>query len=108
MEYKYKMTDPGKMSQDPLYQTLGPLALIATIQQAFSCLLSFQDWPALVSLLPQNNNVSSTVPDNKPLPFSQKCYWFGGNRHVRNCPNKSSKDTNRASVREHKDDTSTS
>jgi hypothetical protein len=40
MEYKDKMTDSGKMSQDPLYQTLGPLALIATIQQADSCLLS--------------------------------------------------------------------
>jgi hypothetical protein len=43
MEYKYKMTDQGKMSQAPSYCTLGPLALIATIQQAYSRLLSFQD-----------------------------------------------------------------
>jgi hypothetical protein len=95
MEYKYKMTDPGKMSQDYSYCTLGPLALIATIQQAYSCLLSFQDWPALVSALPQSNNVSSSssphVTYTAPLPFSRKCYRCGGDHHMRDCPKSSDK-----------------
>jgi hypothetical protein len=76
MEYKHKMTDPGKMSQDSSYRTLGPLALIVTIQQAYSRFLSFQDWPALVSVLPQSNNVSSSSPHI--TVFSKMLSVWGG------------------------------
>ena len=87
MEYKYKMMDPGKMVKDPKYVELGPFALLATIQQAYSRLLSFQDWPALSSKLPESNNAAANI---KPLDSGsdRKCFRCSGDHHVRDCPKK--------------------
>ena len=35
MEYKYKVLDPKSIKADPVYKTYGPIALIATLQQAY-------------------------------------------------------------------------
>jgi hypothetical protein len=52
MEYKYKVLDPKSIKADPDYKTYGPIALIATLQQAYGRLISFHDWPALALKLP--------------------------------------------------------
>jgi Zinc knuckle len=100
MEFKYKMMDPGKMTKDPKYNEYGPLALLATVQQAYSRLLSFQDWPALASKLPQSNNASSSAAAKvsganiKPLDGERKCFRCGStDHHVRDCPKKASTDS---------------
>jgi hypothetical protein len=97
MEYKYKMTDPVKMTKDPSYSEFGPYGLLLNIQQAYSRLLSFQDWPALATKLPQSNNASTSASNIKAIDGGggkeKKCFRCGGDHHVRDCPkNKEKKD----------------
>jgi hypothetical protein len=47
MELKYKLSDPRTLATDPKYGTLGPLGIIAILQQAHGALLTEHDWPAL-------------------------------------------------------------
>ena len=90
MEYKYKMTDPVKMTKDPSYSEFGPYGLLLNIQQAYSRLLSFQDWPALATKLPQSNNASTSASNIKAIDGGggkeKKCFRCGGDHHVRDCP----------------------
>jgi hypothetical protein len=51
MEYRYKVLDPLQLTKDPEYVTLGPIALISTLQQAYGRLISTHDWPALATKL---------------------------------------------------------
>jgi hypothetical protein len=70
MEYKYKMTEPSnKMLKDLSYSVFGPNALLLNIQQAYSRLLSFRDWPALATKLPQSNNASTSASNIKSFGY---------------------------------------
>ena len=101
MEYKYKMTDPGKMTKDPGYSKYRPYALLLNIQQVYSRLLSFQDWPALATKLPQSNNASTSASNIKVLDGGsssvRKCFCCGAvDHHIRDCPKKEkNKDTDK-------------
>ena len=81
------MMDPGKMVKDPKYVELGPFALLATIQQACSRLLSFQYWPVLSSKLSESNNAAANI---KPLDSGsdRKCFRCSGDHHVLDSPKK--------------------
>jgi hypothetical protein len=56
MEYGYQVMDPLALTRDPNYVTLGPIALLSTLQHAYGQLITTQDWPALACQLPQSNN----------------------------------------------------
>jgi hypothetical protein len=51
LKYKYKVLDPLKLTKDAEYATLGPIAIISTLQQTYGRLISTQDWPALANQL---------------------------------------------------------
>jgi hypothetical protein len=98
MEYKYKMMDPGKMTKDSKYSELGPLGLLSSIQQSYSRLLSFQDWPALASKLPESNNAAAAnikALDSSGSGGERKCFRCGGDHHVRDCPKKAADKANK-------------
>jgi hypothetical protein len=102
-EYKYKVLDPLKLTKDTEYATLGPIAIILTLQQTFGRLISTQDWPALANQLPQSNTSSATpLKTNMGMKLSQStvksassavihCFLCQENHHIRDCPKKKGK-----------------
>ena len=85
MEYRYKVLDPLQLTKDPEYVTLGPIALISTLQQAYGRLISTHDWPALATKLPESNYSSDSKAAGRPRP-SIKCFRCQGDHHIRDCP----------------------
>jgi hypothetical protein len=98
LEYKYKVLDPLKLTKDAEYATLGPIAIISTLQQTYGRLISTQDWPALANQLPQSNTSSVTpLKTNMQMKSSQNtvksassavicCFLCQENHHIRDCP----------------------
>jgi hypothetical protein len=66
LEYEYNGLDPLKLTKDAEYATLGPIAIISTLQQTYGRLISTQDWLVLANQLPQSNTSSVT-------PLKQMC-----------------------------------
>jgi hypothetical protein len=60
LEYKYQVLDPLRLTKDPNYATLGPIAILATLQHSYGQLIATHDWPAVTYHLPQSNNLTAT------------------------------------------------
>ena len=99
MEYKYKVADPKSLASDPDYPKYGPISLVSTLQQAYERLISFHDWPALASKLPESNNAATAAGNIKhsERPSSsgkssgkneRECFRCQGNQLVKDCPQK--------------------
>jgi hypothetical protein len=107
LDYKYKVLDPLKLTKDAEHATLGPIAIISTLQQTYRLLISTQDWPALANQLPQSNTSSVTpLKTNMQMKSSQntvksassaviRCFLCQENHHIRDCPKKPGKLENR-------------
>jgi hypothetical protein len=88
-ENKFKLADPKSITIAAGYCTLGPIALLAWLQQEHIELVTDHEWPALATKLPQSNNV---MPSNGNIKREEtrtcyKCHTVG---HIApNCPQKS-------------------
>jgi len=83
LELKYKLKDPKLMVSDPLYSTLGPIALCGFLQERYGSLITEKAWPALSSSLPKSN----LAPVPSPTPVSRACFRCGSTDHLRDkCP----------------------
>jgi hypothetical protein len=106
IEYGYQVLDPLALTRDPSYVTLGPIALLSTLQHAYGRLSTTQDWPALAYQLPQSNN-SQTKSNLRMLPQSQvgkasfkptmRCFLCQENHHIRDCPKTLNNESNKQS-----------
>jgi hypothetical protein len=95
LEYKCKVLDPLKLTKDAEYDTLGPIAIISTLQQTYGRLISTQDWPALANQRPQSNTSSVTpLKTNMRMKSSQntlksassaviRCFLCQENHHIK-------------------------
>jgi hypothetical protein len=80
LELKYKLKDPKLMVSDPLYSTLGPIALCGFLQERYGSLITEKAWPALSSSFPKSNLA--------PVPSATRaCFKCGATDHLRDtCP----------------------
>jgi hypothetical protein len=87
MEHAYKLSDPRTLTHDPGYAKLGPLGIIATLQEAHGTLLTEHDWPALSATLPQSNNATAPTATGSTSASSTGicCFRCRGPHHVRDC-----------------------
>ena len=106
MEYKYKVADQKSLASDPDYPKYGPIALVSALQQAYGHLISFHDWPALATKLPESYNAETSAGNIKKhaeRPGSKgkeepKCFRCQGPHLVKDCPKKSNKDREKANA----------
>mmetsp|Transcript_15021 Transcript_15021/g.28265 ORF Transcript_15021/g.28265 Transcript_15021/m.28265 type:complete len:2300 (+) Transcript_15021:159-7058(+) len=80
LELTYKLKDPKLMTSDPLYSTLGPVALCGFLQEKYGRLVTAKAWPALSATLPASN-LSPVISDVR------RCYHCQSTDHLRDtCP----------------------
>lgn len=90
MGRKYKLTNPRFIQADPLYSTLGPLAIVATLQQEHSTMLEDLGWPALDLKLPSGNaapalhDVDTITTDRGKNSDGRICYICNSEWHLAN------------------------
>ena len=85
MEHMYKLSDPRALTRDANYVRLGPLGIIATLQEAYGTLMSEHDWPALATKLPQSNNATKIKGEPRENT-SHKCFRCKKNHLLKDCP----------------------
>jgi hypothetical protein len=88
-ENKYKLADPKSITTTPDYNTYGPIALIAWLQEEHTDFVTDHEWPALATNLPQSNNASSTSaqPSSDKRHDTRTCYKCHTVGHIApDCP----------------------
>jgi hypothetical protein len=97
LEYKYQVLDPLRLTKDPDYATLGPIAILSTLQHSYGRLIATHDWPAVAYHIPQGNHSMTTsniqmksTPNAPKSTFGTmiQCFICQENHHVQDCPKK--------------------
>jgi len=89
MERKYKLTDPKAIIKDPEYHLLGPLGIIAFLQNEHSDLLAEKQWPALSAIAKPQSNLAKSSNENGNTGLGRHCFICQDPGHLANrCPNR--------------------
>jgi hypothetical protein len=96
-ENKYKLADPKSITTNTYYNTYGPIALIASLQEDHMDFVTDHEWPALATKLPQSNNalITGAQPSSDKRPDTRTCYKCHTVGHIApDCPQKNGKSRN--------------